>query len=52
MNNLNIYTIIEEWENGEFLQKHIASKHFTEIIPKIDLCSEKPGEMNIYKKFE
>jgi quinol monooxygenase YgiN len=52
MNNPNVYTIIEEWENGEFLQKHIASKHFKEIILQIDPCCEKPGEMNIYKKVE
>lgn len=52
MNDPTIYTIIEQWEDGECLKKHIASKHFQEIIPQFDQFSQKPGEMNIYKIVE
>lgn len=43
-------TFIEEWEDKEALDKHMASNHFTEIVPLLGAFSEKPGENNIYKK--
>lgn len=44
-----IITLIEEWENQESLDKHMQSDHFKEIVPKLDVFYEKPGEMNFYR---
>ncbi len=47
-----VLTFMEEWENQNVLDKHMAAKHFTEIFPQlVELC-EKPGEINIYQKVE
>lgn len=48
--NPQILTMIEEWESSEALQNHMSAKHFTELIPQLGPLSEKPGEINIYKK--
>lgn len=47
-----ILTFIEEWENQEVLDKHMASKHFTELFPQLDEFLEKPTEINRYQKVE
>jgi len=49
MKNPQILTIIEEWENQEALDKHMEADHFKEIVPKLDVFCEKPGEINLYK---
>jgi len=46
----SILTIIEEWESKEALGKHMAEKHFTEIVPLLADFTEKPGETNLYQK--
>jgi quinol monooxygenase YgiN len=46
----NIMIIIEEWENEEALNRHIASEHFTRIIPQLNELREKPSEMNMCKR--
>jgi len=46
----HILTIIEEWETKEALDKHMAAKHFLEIVPMLSDFTEKPGEMNLYQK--
>jgi len=45
-----ILTIIEEWENKEALEQHMAAKHFLEIVPQLAAFTEKPGENNFYQK--
>jgi quinol monooxygenase YgiN len=52
INNANIFTIIEEWENKSMLEKHMKSKHFLEIVPLFGNFTEKQGEINVYKKVE
>jgi quinol monooxygenase YgiN len=47
-----ILTFIEEWENQDALDKHMASRHFTETFPKLGELCEKPGEINLYQKVE
>jgi quinol monooxygenase YgiN len=45
-----IVTMFEEWEDQASLDKHLSSRHFNEIAPKLgELCS-KPAELNMYKK--
>ena len=46
----HILTIIEEWESKEALGKHMAAKHFVEIVPMLADFTEKPGETNLYQK--
>ena len=45
-----VITIIEEWESKEALEKHMAAKHFLEIVPMLSDFTEKPGETNLYQK--
>jgi quinol monooxygenase YgiN len=44
-----ILTIIEEWESQDALDKHMATAHFKEIIPKLNAFYEKPGDVNYYR---
>ena len=48
--NPQILTIIEEWENKEALEQHMAARHFKEIVPLFGDFAEKPGEVNLYQK--
>lgn len=48
--NPKILTIIEEWETKDALDKHMAAKHFLEIVPGFGELVEQPGELNIYQK--
>ena len=50
--NPGILTFIEEWENQEALDKHMASGHFTELFPQLGEFLEKPTEINRYRKVE
>ena len=52
INSPNVFTIIEEWQDQETLDKHMASMHFKEIVPLFGNFTEKQGEINIYKKVE
>lgn len=47
LNNINVFAMIEEWENQETLNKHMNSKHFQEAIPKIAAIQEKDMEVNV-----
>jgi quinol monooxygenase YgiN len=47
--NSTILTFIEEWESQEALDKHMKSKHFVEIVPKMGQLREGDSEVNIYK---
>lgn len=49
LNNPKILTIIEEWENQDALDKHMAAVHFKEIVPKLDAFYEKPSDVNFYR---
>lgn len=46
----NVLIIIEEWENEEALNKHMASEHFKRLIPQMNEMREKPSEVNLLKK--
>lgn len=50
LSNPRILTMIEEWENKEALEQHMASKHFKEGIAMFHAFADKPGEINIYQK--
>lgn len=45
-----VLIIAEEWENEKALEKHMASEHFTRIIPQMNELREKASEINICKK--
>jgi len=48
--NPRLLTFLEEWEDQETLDKHMAAPHFQEIVPKFADCLEKPGEVTLYKE--
>ena len=48
LDNPNVLTFIEEWEDKAGLDKHMKSDHFKKIVPKLNKLREK-GEVNIYK---
>ncbi|MDR1566501.1 MAG: antibiotic biosynthesis monooxygenase [Treponema sp.] len=43
-----LFVFIEEWESQEALDKHIASEHFTRIIPRIGKLKAKDGDARIF----
>ena len=45
-----VLIIIEEWEDEEALNKHMASEHFRRIIPQLNELREKPSEVNLCGK--
>ncbi len=50
LSNPQILTIIEQWENKEALEQHMAAKHFKEASALFKDFVEKPGEANLYQK--
>lgn len=47
--NAKVFTFIEEWESEDALNKHMSSKHFQEIVPKLAQLREQNSEINIYR---
>ena len=47
-----VLTFIEDWENQNALDEHMAAGHFKEIFPRLAALCEKPGEVNVYRKVE
>ena len=45
-----LLTMIETWESEEALQAHMASPHFTRLVPQIGALAIKETEMNVYRK--
>jgi quinol monooxygenase YgiN len=45
-----VLIIIEEWEDENALNKHMASEHFRRIIPQLNELREKPSEVNLCSK--
>ncbi|MDR2665534.1 MAG: antibiotic biosynthesis monooxygenase [Oscillospiraceae bacterium] len=44
------YTMIEEWEDEESINRHMSSPHAADLIPKMTQFASRPGEVAIYKK--
>lgn len=49
LDNPNILTFIEKWENKQFLDAHMKTAHFVEIVPKLKDLRES-SELSIYKE--
>jgi quinol monooxygenase YgiN len=49
INNQNIFSFIETWENQDALDIHLKSAHFHKIVREMALLREKPSEINIYR---
>jgi len=45
-----LYSMIEEWESKETLDKHMQSAHFLEIVPQIRDCCSSQGGIHLYEK--
>ena len=50
LSNPQILTFIEEWNDMEALQNHMAAPHFKEIVPKLGAFSDGPEDVHIYSK--
>lgn len=48
----NILTFIEEWENQELLDRHMASQHFKKLFPELEKLLDVPAEIAQYQKIE
>lgn len=46
------YTFVEEWENQAALNRHMASEHFTRIIPQIGRFTIKDGAIQTLEEFK
>lgn len=46
------YAFIEAWETKDALDAHMAAKHFTDLVPKLQDFMEKPGAMNLFNTVE
>ena len=49
VNNQQILIMLEEWENAAILKTHMASAHFTTIIPKMSLLQYQKEEITVCK---
>ncbi|AEF85058.1 antibiotic biosynthesis monooxygenase domain protein [Treponema primitia ZAS-2] len=47
-----VYIFIEEWENQAVLDKHMASEHFTRIIPQIGKFKTKDMTIQLLEEFK
>ena len=50
MNNPDIVTFIEEWEDEEAIRLHNESKHFKSIVPKLAELRQDGSEANKYRR--
>ena len=50
LQNPEILTFLEEWRDESSIDKHMKSKHFTEIFPLFSDCLVKEAEVGLYKK--
>ena len=51
VDNPQILTFIEEWEDQAALDEHMNSEHFEKIVPQLNKLRE-TGEVNVYKKIK
>jgi len=49
VNNHQILIMLEEWESAAILNTHMASAHFTTIIPKMSLLQYQKEEITVCK---
>jgi quinol monooxygenase YgiN len=47
--NNNVFTFIETWEDQDALERHLRSSHFEKIVPQMALIKEKQSEINVYR---
>lgn len=52
LNDPNTLTFIEEWENMDKLNDHIASEHFQRIIPSLDEFKAEDNPVDVYKQIK
>jgi len=50
LNDKNVLTFLEEWQDKEAIALHNSSAHFTRIVPMFGEFREKPSEINLYER--
>jgi len=48
INDETVFSFIEEWKDMESLNRHIDSKHWKDIFPKMEKLYLKEMELNFY----
>lgn len=51
VDNPQVLTFIEEWEDHDGLEEHMNSEHFEKIVPQLNELRE-TSEVNVYKKIK
>lgn len=46
-----LFCFVEKWKSIKDLEEHFESKHFKEIVPKIEQLKIKKDVINIYEEF-
>ena len=49
VSNSQILIMVEEWESAKILKTHMASAHFTSIIPEMSLLQFQKEEITVCK---
>lgn len=44
----HLLTMLEEWEDQEALNKHMAAAHFKKAVALFEDLTEQPAEINLY----
>lgn len=52
VNDPNVITFIETWENNDKLSAHMESEHFKRIIPAVGELSVEPLAVNVYTQIK
>ncbi|NOW06259.1 putative quinol monooxygenase [Clostridium beijerinckii] len=50
INDISIFTFIEEWKDEKAINLHNNSEHFTRIVPLLGELRVGNGEVNLYKE--
>ena len=50
INNPNVLTFIEKWENEAAIEIHNNSSHFLSIVPKLHVFAAQEGDVVIYRQ--
>ncbi|MEN1758913.1 putative quinol monooxygenase [Anoxynatronum sibiricum] len=50
LNDPQVFTFIEEWQDQAAIDRHNASEHFVRIVPQLAAFREGPSEVRLYQR--
>jgi len=48
VNTPDVFAMLESWETEEAMKAHLASEHFTRIIPQLSAMMAEPTRLEVY----